>query len=64
MMNLRLLILAELKQLERDVAIARDDVASIKLELRHAEQLLEQREDRMDELAEALRKGDELAQFT
>lgn len=64
MMNLRLLILAELKQLERDVAIARDDVASIKVELRRAEQLLEQKEDRMDELTETLRKGDELAEFS
>jgi len=62
-MNPRLLILAELKQLEREVALARDDVAAIKIELQHAEQLLEQREDRVDELAEALRKGDELASF-
>lgn len=62
-MHPRLLILAELKQLDKAVATARDDVAAIKIELRHAEQLLEQYEDRMNELAETLRKGDELASF-
>lgn len=62
-MHPRLLMLAELNQLDKAAAIARDEVATIKLELRYAEQLLEQYEDRMDELAEALRKGDELASF-